>query len=141
MSKLEEYIGKEQALSYPFANGKYDKENANPDFIKGCESYKEWLESQPAHEVKDLEDGFYAIRNGVVYKLNLPIADPFKNAKKVKVPVIQVQPKAERTCGNCKWSVGKDIPETYVVCKNKDRYIMPKAVDMFNKACERWEKE
>ena len=51
------------------------------------------------------------------------------------------EPKEERTCGNCKWSVGKGEPETYVVCKNKDRYIMPKAVDMFNKGCERWEKE
>lgn len=96
MSKMEEYISREQALSYPFANGKYDKKNASPDFIRGCESYKEWLESQPAEE---------------------------------------------RTCGNCKWSVGKDKPETYVVCKNKDRYVIPKAVDMFNKGCERWEKE
>ena len=51
------------------------------------------------------------------------------------------EPKEEWTCGNCKWSVGKDKPETYVICKNKDRYIMPKAVDMFKKGCERWEND
>ena len=41
-------------------------------------------------EVKDLEDGFYGVRDGKVYKLNLPIADPFKNATKVKLPAIRV---------------------------------------------------
>lgn len=135
MSKLEEYIGKEQALSYPFANGKYDKKSASTDFIRGCESYKEWLESQPAQEVKDLEDGFYAIRNGVVYKLNLPIADPFKNAKKVKMPVIQVQPAEERICGNCKHGHGDGL-QSYVYCKEKNAMVWE-----YNKGCERWEND
>lgn len=129
------YIDINTALSYPFANGQYDKKNANPDFIKGCESYKEWLESQPAQEVKDLEDGFYAIRNGIVYKLNLPIADPFKNAKKVKMPVIQAQPAEERTCWNCKHGHGDGL-QSYVYCKGKNAMVWE-----YNKGCERWEKE
>lgn len=43
-----EYILREEALSHPFANGKYDHKNANKDFILGHESYKEWLEALPA---------------------------------------------------------------------------------------------
>ena len=38
------YIDREQALSHPFANGKYDHEHANEHFILGFESYREWLE-------------------------------------------------------------------------------------------------
>lgn len=48
---MSRYIDLNTALSYPFANGKYDKENANPDFIRGCESYKEWLKGLPAADV------------------------------------------------------------------------------------------
>lgn len=33
------YIDREQALSHPFANGKYDHDHANEDFILGFESY------------------------------------------------------------------------------------------------------
>ena len=50
-----ELISREEALSHPFANGKYDKENANYDFILGFESYKEWLETLPI--VKDRPNG------------------------------------------------------------------------------------
>lgn len=32
------YIDRKQALSHPFANGKYDHEHANEDFILGFES-------------------------------------------------------------------------------------------------------
>lgn len=38
------YIDRKQALSHPFANGKYDHEHANEHFILGFESYREWLE-------------------------------------------------------------------------------------------------
>lgn len=41
---MAEYIDRETALSFPFANGQYDHENANEHFIFGCEAYKEWLE-------------------------------------------------------------------------------------------------
>ena len=41
------YIDRKQALSHPFANGKYDHEHANEDFILGFESYREWLEQLP----------------------------------------------------------------------------------------------
>lgn len=49
---MSRYIDLNKALSFPYANGEYDKKNANQDFIKGCESYKEWLESLPAAETK-----------------------------------------------------------------------------------------
>ena len=38
-------ISRKTALSFPFANGKYDHEHANLDYILGCETYKEWLET------------------------------------------------------------------------------------------------
>lgn len=41
-------IDRKKALSHPFANGKYDHKNANRDFIRGFESYKEWLEQLSA---------------------------------------------------------------------------------------------
>lgn len=40
-----EFISREEALSHPFANGKYDHKNADINFILGHESYKEWLET------------------------------------------------------------------------------------------------
>lgn len=40
-----ELISREEALSHPFANGKYDRKNADINFILGHESYKEWLET------------------------------------------------------------------------------------------------
>ena len=49
-----EYILREEALSHPFANGKYDHKNANIDFILGCESYKEWLETFLAFTEQDI---------------------------------------------------------------------------------------
>ena len=48
---MSDLISREEALSHPFANGKYDKENANYDFILGFESYKEWLETLPTTSV------------------------------------------------------------------------------------------
>lgn len=47
---MSKYIEQELALSFPFANGRYDHENANEHFIIGCESYKEWLENIPAYD-------------------------------------------------------------------------------------------
>ena len=42
------YILRDEALSHPFANGKYDHKNADINFILGHESYEEWLETLPA---------------------------------------------------------------------------------------------
>ena len=53
---MSKYIDLNEALSFPYANGEYDKKNANLDFIRGCESYKEWLESLPAAETKNVPD-------------------------------------------------------------------------------------
>lgn len=44
---MAEYISRDLALSHPFANGHYDHENANEEFILGHESYREWLEDLP----------------------------------------------------------------------------------------------
>lgn len=48
-----EYIKRDEALSFPFANGKYDHKNANEHFIFGCESYREWLENLPIADVRE----------------------------------------------------------------------------------------
>lgn len=50
---MSDLISREEALSHPFANGKYDKENANLDYILGFESYKEWLETLPIVDIID----------------------------------------------------------------------------------------
>ena len=52
---MTQYIDREQALSFPFANGEYDHNNADEHFISGCKSYKEWLESLPVIERDDEE--------------------------------------------------------------------------------------
>lgn len=49
-----EFISREEALSHPFANGKYDHKYASIDFILGHESYKEWLETSPAFNEQDI---------------------------------------------------------------------------------------
>lgn len=49
-----EFISREEALSHPFANGKYDHKNANKDFILGHESYREWLETLHAFNEQDI---------------------------------------------------------------------------------------
>ena len=50
---MSEYVKKEDAIAHPFANGHYDKANANRDFIRGHESYKEWLEELPVANVRE----------------------------------------------------------------------------------------
>lgn len=58
---MTEYINKELALSMPFANGRYDHEHADENFILGLETYKEWLETLPTIEVSaDKDDGVRA---------------------------------------------------------------------------------
>lgn len=47
---MNDLISRELAMSHPFANGQYDHENANEDFILGFEAYKEWLEQLPTAE-------------------------------------------------------------------------------------------
>lgn len=51
---MAKYILREEALSHPFANGKYDHRNANIDFILGHESYEEWLETLTAFSEQDI---------------------------------------------------------------------------------------
>lgn len=54
---MAEYIDRDLALSFPFANGEYDHEHANQHFIYGCETYKEWLEGLPIADVADVRHG------------------------------------------------------------------------------------
>lgn len=49
-----EFISREEALSHPFANGKYDHKNADVNFILGHESYEEWLEYLPAFSEQEI---------------------------------------------------------------------------------------
>lgn len=51
------------------------------------------------------------------------------------------EPKEERTCGNCKHSIGKHSPFTYVVCNKEGAELDGKYLDKHLMACERWEKE
>lgn len=53
----KEYIIRDVALAFPFANGQYDRENADTHFINGCESYREWLEAIPAADVVEVRHG------------------------------------------------------------------------------------
>lgn len=62
---MEEYIKKDDALAFPFANGQYDHENADEHFIFGCETYKEWLEQIPAADVRPVVQ-----RDAVMQALN-----------------------------------------------------------------------
>ena len=50
---MKNYIERDEALSFPYANGKYDHKNANEHFIFGCESYREWLENLPTADVRE----------------------------------------------------------------------------------------
>ena len=54
---MAEFINRDLALSHPFANGHYDRENANEEFILGFESYKEWLEELPVVEISSMIGG------------------------------------------------------------------------------------
>ena len=54
---MTEYIPREVAISFPFANGQYDREHADEHFINGCESYREWLEQIPAADVVEIQHG------------------------------------------------------------------------------------
>lgn len=54
---MAEYIDREEALAFPFANGHYDSKNAISIFILGCESYREYLESIPAADVAPVVRG------------------------------------------------------------------------------------
>lgn len=51
---MPRYIDRDIAMSHPFANGQYDKENANEHFIFGYEGYKEWLEQLPTVDVVEV---------------------------------------------------------------------------------------
>lgn len=56
---MAEYINREDALEFPFANGIYDHEHANEHFISGCESYREWIASIPAADVVERKAGVW----------------------------------------------------------------------------------
>lgn len=56
---MTDYIRRDEALSFPFANGKYDNKHANKHFIYGCESYKEWLKGLPAADVRENVHGVW----------------------------------------------------------------------------------
>ena len=54
---MSEYIDKELALSFPWANGKYDHEHADENFILGLETYKEWLETLEPTDAVEVKHG------------------------------------------------------------------------------------
>ena len=65
------YISREEALSHPFANGKYDHKNADVNFILGHESYEEWLEYLPAFTEQEIVEPYLVkIRNEILARYN-----------------------------------------------------------------------
>lgn len=53
------YIDRDLALSLPWANGEYDHEHANENFIIGLKTYKEWLEYLPTADVTEVKHSHY----------------------------------------------------------------------------------
>lgn len=56
---MAKYIDRDLALSFPFGRGEYDHKNANPHFIFGCETYKEWIEGLPTADVAEVRHGHW----------------------------------------------------------------------------------
>ena len=54
---MSDYIKREDALNFPFANGIYDHDHANEHFINGCETYREWLGQLPSADVVERKKG------------------------------------------------------------------------------------
>lgn len=65
-----EYISKAKATSFPFANDQYDHVHADPHFIAGCETYKEWLNSIPAADVVEVRHGRWVKSHKHVWQLD-----------------------------------------------------------------------
>lgn len=78
------FIRRDEALSHPFANGQYDHEHANQDFIIGMETYKEWLEYLSVTEIPFNE---YVPPITSVYGFNKPAKCPMRNSVGNCLPV------------------------------------------------------
>lgn len=94
---MTEYIKKEDALAHPFANGHYDKANANRDFIRGHESYKEWLEDLPVADVRENVRGEWIKCDYLVDNLYLLDENEYYLCNKCH----QKLRKAHNYCPNC----------------------------------------
>ncbi len=73
---MKRYIDRELALSNPFANGHYDKEHADKNYILGMEMYKKWLEQLPTADVVEVVRCKYCkwrFENKICYGREWPI--------------------------------------------------------------------
>lgn len=80
---MAKYILREEALSHPFANGKYDHRNADIDFILGHESYEEWLETLSAFTEQDIVKSVLEKIRAEIEQLRLHKAQFLTNDNKV----------------------------------------------------------
>lgn len=80
---MTKYISREEALSHPFANGKYDHKNADINFILGHESYKEWLETLSAFTEQDIVKSVLEKLKAEIEQLRLHKAQFLTNDNKV----------------------------------------------------------
>ena len=80
---MAKYILREEALSHPFANGKYDHKNADINFILGHESYKEWLETLPVFTEQDIVKSVLEKIKAEIEQLRLHKAQFLTNDNKV----------------------------------------------------------
>ena len=78
-----ELISREEALSHPFANGKYDRKNADINFILGHESYKEWLETLSVFTEQDIVKSVLDKIRAEIEQLRLHKAQFLTNDNKV----------------------------------------------------------
>lgn len=90
---MAQFINRKVALSHPFANGKYDHDHANEEFIFGYESYREWLEDLPYIDMNKWSDVLPVGANRWI-----PVSERLpKNGERVLVSV-----RSER--GNINWT-------------------------------------
>lgn len=79
------YILRDEALSHPFSNGKYDHKNADINFILGHESYEEWLETLSVFTEQDIVKSVLDKIRAEIEQLRLHKAQFLTNDNKVCV--------------------------------------------------------
>ena len=104
------YIDREQALSHPFANGRYDHKHANEHFILGFEDYKEWLKQLPTADVVDKKLYDRLLENAIIISAAL---NNYQTADMVEVVRCKDCKWGKEVCGNIECFVDLNAPTEY----------------------------
>lgn len=110
---MTEYISREAAISHPFANGQYDHAHANQQFIRGHESYKEWIENLPAADVKPVVRGEWneIERGGLLTRYALFRCTHCGNIFKVYEDTLNAGRGDKNFCPNCGADMRKEATD------------------------------